>query len=405
MKIAVIGMGNMGSQYAQMIAEGKIPGMELAAVTRVRKERWETLKDIMPQGLKIYESAQALYDAFDRGEVQADGVIIATPHYAHSEEAVQAFERGLHVLCDKPAGVYSRQAREMTEAYRKAAERKNAEQRKAAEEKPGLLYGFIFNQRTMPVYRKLRELVRGGKYGDLKRVNWVVTDWYRSNAYYTSNAWRGTWKGDGGGTLLNQCPHNLDLLQWICGMPARVQGFCHEGKYHPIEVEDEVTAYMEWENGATGIFIASTGEAPGVNRLELSMDNALLVCENGKIRVCELDKPEIEYRLGTGDPYGQPRGTWSTIDCENEQHPHEKVLQEFARGNMTASGKEAVYSLLLSNAIYLSSWEKQMVEITKPDTEEERRFEQKFEKYLEEKVRKQEKKRENLPENPGKNIK
>ena len=375
MKIAVIGMGNMGSQYAQMIAEGRIPGMELAAVTRVRKERWEKLKDSMPRGLKVYESAQALYDAFDRGEMQMDGVIIATPHYVHCEEAVHAFERGLHVLCDKPAGVYSRQAREMAEAYRRAAE-----------EKPGLLYGFIFNQRTLPVYRKLRELVQDGRYGALKRVNWVVTDWYRSNAYYTSNAWRGTWEGDGGGTLLNQCPHNLDLLQWICGMPARVQGFCHEGKYHPIEVEDEVTAYMEWENGATGIFIASTGEAPGVNRLELSMDNALLVCENGTIRVCELDKPEIGYRLGNGDPYGQPQGTWSAVDCGSEPHPHEKVLREFAWGNVIASGEEAVHSLLLSNAVYLSSWEKRMIRLPDSGSEEESLFEEKFEKQLSEKI-------------------
>ena len=376
MKTAVIGMGNMGSQYAQMIAEGRIPGMELAAVTRVRKERWENMKDIMPPDLKLYESARALYEAYDKGEAVMDAVIIATPHYVHCEETVQAFDRGIHVLCDKPAGVYSRQARSMSEACRRARR-----------EYPDLLYGFIFNQRTLPVYQKLREIVRSGRYGGLKRVNWVVTDWYRPNAYYTSNAWRGTWGADGGGVLLNQCPHNLDLLQWICGMPARVRGFCHEGKYHPIEVEDEVTAYMEWDNGATGIFIASTGEAPGINRLELSMDNALVVCENGGIRICALERPESEFRLEAQDIYAQPAGMWSDVSCVSEKRAHEKVLEEFARGNMIAPGEEAVNSLLLSNAIYLSSWEKSMTDIPEPESEEVKAFEQRFEKWLKRKIR------------------
>lgn len=371
MKIAIIGMGNMGSKYARMILEGRVSNMEISAVTRIRPERMEFLKDVFPENLRIYPSAEELYAGYDRKEFEADAVLVVTPHYSHEEQVVNAFKRGLHVLCDKPAGVYTRQARNMTEAYLRAKE-----------EKPDLQYGYIFHQRTFPVYRKMRELVESGVYGGIKRVNWVITDWYRSNAYYESGAWRATWSSDGGGILLNQCPHNLDLLQWICGMPKRVCGFCHEGKYHPIEVEDDVTVYMEWENGATGVLAASTGEAAGVNRLEISLDDALLVCEKGKLRVCELDKPELEYRNGKGDLFAKPNTIWKEIGCPPQEGAYEKLLSEFAAGNLVCAGEEAVKSLYLSNAAYLSSWEHRIIEIPEEGSEEEKDFERKFEEWL-----------------------
>ncbi len=217
MKVAIIGMGNMGSKYAVMIAEGKISGMELIAVTRIRPERFNSIKNILPNDLFIYESAEKLFAAYDANEFFIDAVLIVTPHYSHEEIAINAFQRGLHVLCDKPAGVYSRQARNMLAAYEQAKLKS-----------PTLAYGFIFHQRTFPVYQKMKEIVESKKYGNIKRVNWIVTDWYRPNTYYTADAWRATWAKDGGGTLLNQCPHNLDLLQWICQMPCHVTGFCQE---------------------------------------------------------------------------------------------------------------------------------------------------------------------------------
>lgn len=373
MKIAVIGMGNMGSQYAALISENRIAGMELTAATRVRPEKMESLRRVLPEDLYICPSVQALYEAYDRQDVELDAVIIATPHDSHAAIAKGAFQRGLHVLCDKPAGIYSRQAREMTEAYEKAKK-----------ENPDLQFGFIFHQRTYPVYQRLRELVQSKIYGKVRRVNWVVTNWYRPDAYYTENAWRGTWKLDGGGVLLNQCPHNLDLMQWIAGMPSAVQGFCHEGKYHPIEVEDDVTAYLEWKNGATGILIASTGEAPGVNRLEISLENALIVCEEEKIRICGLDRPEREYREEKDNIFQKPKSIWKEEIPEKEQCPYETVLHDFAAGKMTAEGYEAKNSLLLSNAIYLSSWECNKIKIPEEGTEE-RAFERKFERYLKKK--------------------
>lgn len=375
MKIGIIGMGNMGSKYAALIAKGEIKGMELAAITRVNEERWEEIKDYVSSELVRVNSGDDMFGEIDRGNLNLDGVIIVTPHYSHEDFAIKAFQRGISVLCDKPAGVYSRQARNMMNAYNEA-KAKN----------PSLKYSFIFHQRTFPVYKKMKEIVESKKFGNIKRVNWVITDWYRPNAYYETVSWRGTWKYDGGGTLLNQCPHNLDLLAWICGEPESVVGFCNEGRYHPIEVEDDVTAYFEWKNGATGVLIASTGEAPGVNRLEISLDDALLVCEKGELKIGVLDKPEIEYRKGNGDLFAKPVYEWKNIDVEPAKDYYNKVLEGFAKGEFVAEGDEAINSLYISNAIYLSSWKNRKVLIPEPGSDYELEFEKEFEAALAEKT-------------------
>lgn len=380
MKAAVIGVGNMGSKYASLIQNGMIRGMELGAVTRVRGDYREILLPSIQSGMPVYETADALFDAVEQGALAIDAVVIATPHYVHEESAVRAFRNGLHVLSDKPSGVYSRQARHMEE--------------EAAQS--GRVFGMIFNQRALPVYRQLYELVHSGKYGALKRVNWVVTDWYRPDQYYTASSWHATWAKDGGGILLNQCPHNLDLLQWICGMPQRVQGFCKEGHFHDIEVEDDVTLYFEWENGATGTLVTSTGDAPGINRLEISMEEAMLVCENGTIRIGtlfeELGQKEAEYRKSSTDFFRKIRGTWTELLPDKVENPYQKILQSFAdecmgTGKCIAAGTEGRKSLLISNAAYLSSWEKRMVVLPKAGTEEEIDFEHRFEEWLDRKRR------------------
>lgn len=380
MKAAVIGVGNMGSKYASLIQNGMIRGMELGAVTRVRGDYKEILLPSIQSGMPVYETADALFDAVEQGALAIDAVVIATPHYVHEESAVRAFRNGLHVLSDKPSGVYSRQARHMEE--------------EAAQS--GRIFGMIFNQRALPVYQQLYELVHSGKYGALKRVNWVVTDWYRPDQYYTTSSWHATWAKDGGGILLNQCPHNLDLLQWICGMPQRVQGFCKEGHFHDIEVEDDVTLYFEWENGATGTLVTSTGDAPGINRLEISMEEAILVCENGTIRIGtlfeELGQKEAEYRKSSTDFFRKIRGTWTELLPDKVENPYQKILQSFAdecmgTGKCIAAGTEGRKSLLISNAAYLSSWEKRMVVLPKAGTEEEIDFEHRFEEWLERKRR------------------
>ena len=377
MKVAIIGMGNMGSKYAAMIGSGKIPNMTLVATTRVKSHILDKIKDSLPENLEIVDSDVELFRKYDEGELDFDTVIIVTPHYSHEETAINAFVRGLNVLCDKPAGVYSRQARKMMEAYKEATAKT-----------PQLKYGFMLHQRTYPVYIKLKELINNKDYGKVKRVNWIVTDWYRSNAYYKSSPWRATWSKDGGGTILNQCPHNLDMIQWLFGNPDYVVAFCNEGKYHPIEVEDEATVYMQWENGITGVFVASTGEAAGVNRLEISMDNAMIICEDGRIVVRELDKPEIEYRNEASDCFSRPVTTINEIVCEANDGAYEKMLANFACDeSLIADGAEGIKSMYLSNAIYLSSWtNNKRIKIPRNRAEEEV-FEKAFEKMLKAKLR------------------
>lgn len=339
-KIGIIGMGNMGCKYAEQIATGEVPGMELGAVTRIKREWQERAKSVLPPGLPVYQTAEELLDC---GSI--DAVLIATPHYAHQEQTVAALQRGLHVLCDKPAGVYTAQARAMNE--------------EAATHE--LVYGMMFNQRTDPLYRTIKELVESGRYGKLKRVNWIVTDWYRPEAYYRAVLWRGTWEKDGGGVLLNQCPHNLDLLQWICGMPVMVRAFCHEGKWHDIEVEDEVTAYLEFPGGATGVFIASTGEAPGTNRLEIVMEDGRIVSEDGALSVYELEGKEREFCRNAEEAFGKPAGHSVPVQPKGENLQHLGILRNFAEAVLNgqpliAPGCEGLNSLMLSNAMYLSSW-------------------------------------------------
>lgn len=352
-RIGIIGMGNMGCQYARMILEGEVPGLELAAVTRINKRDAEWFAKILPEDVPVFQDEFGL---FEYGKM--DAVIIATPHYAHEKQTITAMQKGLHVLCEKPAGVYTLQARNMLEEAKKH----------------DLVFSMMFNQRTNPVFVKMKEIVESKRYGALKRVNWIVTDWYRPDCYYTSSAWRATWEKDGGGVLLNQCPHNLDLLQWICGMPVKVTAFCHEGKYHDIQVEDDVTAYMDFANGATGVFVTSTGEGAGANRLEIVMDNARMLYEDGELRLFVLDEDELTYRKTSQKPYEKMAGSWVTPELTGKNIQHPGILRNFANAilkqePLIADGAEGINSLMLSNAMYLSSWQGRTVELPINDEE------------------------------------
>ena len=380
MKTAIIGVGNMGHKYAFMMYEGKIPGCELAAITRVRGVYKERLGKAIQEGLPVYEGAEKLFEAVEDGSLKLDAVVIATPHYSHEPLAVRAFKNGLHVLCEKPSGVYTRQGRIMEEAAAIS----------------GKTFGMIFHQRTFPIYRKLREIVQSGMYGEIKRINWTVSDWYRPNSYYASGSWRATWAKDGGGVLLNQCPHNIDLLQWITGMPVKIQAFCQEGRYHPIEVEDDVTAYLVYENGATGTFITSTGEAAGVNRLEISLDDALITCENGTLVISEtmpeLGMHEPEFRKTCTESFVKVKGTKKEMKFDAEEDPYGIILRNFTdacagKAECIAPGSEGRKSLMISNGAYLSSWKKQMIDLPAINSPEERVFETEFEEMLAQKAK------------------
>ena len=340
-KLGIIGIGNMGAVHAQSVFTNKVPGLELAAVADTRPERRDWAKGYLPAGFPVYHDAGELIHS---GLVQA--VLIATPHYQHPSQTIESLNAGLHVMCEKPAGVYVKQVREMI----------------AAAEKSGRVFALMYNQRTNANYRAMHELVHSGRLGAIKRVSWIVTNWYRTQAYYDSGDWRATWDGEGGGVLLNQCPHNLDLLQWICGMPDRIRAFCHNGKWHAIEVEDDVTAYFEYPNGATGTFITSTGDAPGTNRFEISLEKGKLVYEEGKELILqELEVNEREFCKTARGGFDKPPMREVIVATDGSNEGHIGVLRAFLgkilhNTPLIAEGGEGIHGLTLSNAMHLSSW-------------------------------------------------
>lgn len=346
-RLGIIGIGNMGSEHCRLILSGQTPEIALTCVADPRQDRRDWAQQMLPAGTGIYADGMSLIRAH-----ACDAVLIATPHELHPPLAEAALRAGLHVLSEKPAGVYTAQLHPVI----------------AAAQETGRTYALMFNQRTNCVYRRLKALLDSGELGALKRVTWVVTDWYRSQAYYDSGAWRATWTGEGGGVLLNQCPHQLDLLQWLCGLPVRVRAACHEGKWHDIEVEDDVTAYLEFANGATGTFIASTGDALGENRLEIIGTRARIRIENDQLTLDTLSVDERDWCPVCKEPFGVPEIRHEIVQTDGENPQHAGVLNAFAahilHGTpLVADGREGIRGLMLSNAMHLSSWTNQTVSL------------------------------------------
>ena len=338
-KIGIIGIGNMGTGHSISIRDGFCPELELVAVADRREVRRAWAQENLP-GVQIFTEGE---DLINSGLV--DAIIIATPHYQHPTLAVKGFEKGLHVLSEKPAGVYTKAVREMN----------------AAAEKSGKTFAMMFNQRTNCIYRKMKEIIDSGELGQIRRVNWIITTWFRTQSYYDSGDWRGTWDGEGGGVLLNQCPHQLDLLQWICGMPCKVRAFTHNGKWHNIEVEDDVTAYLEYPNGATGVFVTTTGDYPGTNRFEVTLDGGKLICENDKLTLCKLNAMVSDVTKNAEQGFGKIESVTEVVETDGLNPQHRGVLNAFAgkilRGTpLVAEGCEGINGLTLSNAMHLSSW-------------------------------------------------
>ncbi len=339
-RVGIIGIGNMGRGHARYIVGGAVPNAVLTAVCDVDQDALQWSSDTLGREVQAFSSADEMLKA---GIV--DAVLIAVPHYDHAPLAIQCFEAGLHVLVEKPAGVYTKQVREMNEAA----------------DKSGKVFGIMFNQRTNPLYQKLRDLVQTGELGSLKRINWIITDWYRPQSYYDSGGWRATWAGEGGGVLLNQDPHQLDLWQWICGMPKRIRAFCGFGKYHDIEVEDDVTAYMEYDDGTTGVFVTSTGDAPGTNRLEISGEQGKVVVEDGQLTFHRLRVSERTFNQEYKGGFGQPECWTCQIPIKGETTGHPGITRNWIdairNGSaLLAPGAEGIRGLEISNAMHLSAW-------------------------------------------------
>jgi len=338
-RVGVIGIGNMGTAHAACLQKGAVDGLSLAAVCDCNPQKRAVCVEKFPS-VPFFDDWQQLIAA-----KAVDAVIIATPHRFHAHIAQAALEAGLHVMCEKPVDITVSAARRLNEAAAKSDR----------------VFGIMFNQRTNPLFAKARELVQSGAIGEIKRTNWLITNWYRTQAYYDSGDWRATWAGEGGGVLLNQAPHNLDLWQWICGMPTRLMAFCPVGKYHDIEVEDEATLLVEYANGATGCFITSTGEFPGTNRLEIVGDRGQLVLEKGVLKYWQLNENEREFCYSCTAGFAEIPHTYTEYTPDRPETAHQGILQNFANAilhgePLLANGTDGIFELTLSNAAYLSAW-------------------------------------------------
>lgn len=353
-KFGIIGMGNMGSGHLSYFYDGKIENGVVSAIADVKAARLEAAKKNYPGEYKCYSSGEELIDNAD-----VDAVVIAVPHYDHPPLAIRALKRGLNVICEKPAGVYTKQVKEMN----------------AVAEKSKGLFTMMYNQRTNPLYIKMHELVAGGELGEIRRVNWIITNWFRTQFYYDSGSWRATWKGEGGGVLMNQCPHQLDLLQWICGMmPSKVRAFCHFGKWHDIETEDDVTAYLEFPNGATGAFVTTTADSPGTNRFEVLCSRGKVVCEKDELQVYRLNEDLQEFLMSANAGFAQPKYTEETIKQGGNNPQHVGILNNFANAilgtePLYVDGREGLKCVELIDSMLLSSWTDKTVSLPIDDDE------------------------------------
>ena len=335
--VGVIGIGNMGSAHVSAVGGGRIEGLRLAAVCDIDLERLELCMERNP-GVKGYSDWQELIR-----DPELDAVIVAVPHPLHAAIAMAALKAGKHVLVEKPMDISVTKAKALIEVANSTDK----------------VFAIMFNQRTNPLFAKAREIVKSGQLGQLQRSVWIITNWYRTQNYYDSGTWRATWSGEGGGVLLNQAPHNLDLWQWICGMPKEITAFCDIAKYHNIEVEDDVTIFARYEGGATGVFITTTGEFPGTNRLEISGTRGKLVIEEGKIKWWKLDKDSQTVSREAGSSYSIEQEI-EIIPQEVPETGHAGILQNFSDAmrfgkELLSPGTDGIYELSLSNAAYLSS--------------------------------------------------
>lgn len=341
-RFGIVGCGNIGTTHSKLFMDGKIENGVLSAICDVNQSKIDKLKSL--DGMKDVLTFNSYKEMFESGAV--DAVILGVPHYIHPKLVIEALRANLHVISEKPAGVYTKQVKTAINEAKKHDK----------------LYGMMFNQRTNCVYRKMREMIMDGQIGNIKRINWIITDWYRTQHYYNSGDWRASWSGEGGGVLFNQCPHQLDLLQWVTGMmPKTVHAHCHFGKWHDIEVEDDVTVYLEYESGATGSFITTTADAPGTNRFEITGDMGTLICENNKLIFRKLEENEREFCKNHPKGFAKPKCTVSEVETDGQNPQHAGIINNFANAilgiePLFVNGSDGLQGVELMDAMLLSTW-------------------------------------------------
>ncbi len=342
-RLGLIGLGNIGQHHYGYLTAGKVSRVELVAVCRTSAAKLDAY-----QGLKTFTNAEEMIRS---GSV--DAVLIATPHFQHTSLGITAMKQGVHVMVEKPISAHKADAERLIAAHK---------------QNPKVVFAAMFQLRAESRYQKIKQLIESGELGKVVRMSWIMTDWFRTEAYYASGGWRATWKGEGGGVLLNQCLHNLDAMQWLLGMPARVRGFAQLGRFHDIEVEDSVSAYLEYPNGATGMFVSSTGETPGTNRFEIIGTRGKLVLEREKISFTRNEEDMLEFSKSTKLGFARP-DVWNVeIPFENKPNLHAVLMQNFVNAildgePLVCPGEEGIHSVELANVILYSSLIGETVEL------------------------------------------
>ena len=356
-RFGIIGLGNQGSSYMFNIFDaGLVENGVVTAVCDTNPVKMDNIKNGTTNKEVAYFADYI--EMLDSG--LCDAILVETPHYQHPEIVMECLKRDINVICEKPAGVYTKQVREMNEAAKKSSAH----------------FAMMFNQRTNCVYRKMREIIQSGGIGELQRVSWIITNWFRTQYYYDTGSWRATWAGEGGGVLINQCPHQIDLVSWVIGeQPVAVNGFCKYGKWHDIEVEDEVTAYFEYANGATGTFVTTTGETPGTNRFEVSGTLGKLICEEDKLVWYKNSEDSQAYLKSSKETWKRPNYETIAVETDGKNEQHAGIIKNFANAllgleDFFVDGLEGINGVELMNAIELSGW-KQGARVTLPVNEDE----------------------------------
>lgn len=271
-----------------------------------------------------------------------DVVVIMTPHPFHAEIAIAALEAGCHVLCEKPMAVHVGEADAMI----------------AAAERAGRLLAVSLQFRHRPEIVAAKQIVDAGGLGELQRVD-VLACWTRANRYYQQMPWRGTWKGEGGGVLMNQAPHNLDLACYLAGPPSRVVAWTRT-RLQPIEAEDTAHAMLSWPGGAMGTIHASTAEADTGDRIELLGTGGRLLVTPGHLTY-ERFSPDLRQHVQeTEILWGGPEAQSVPVDLPPGEADHAAVYRDLhdaiLHGTpLRSDGVQGRLSLELANAITLSS--------------------------------------------------
>lgn len=349
-RIALIGLGSMGRKYARMLADGKVPSMRLSAVVARGEGSVRFSREELKDGVRIFSSAEQL---FDEGRELFDAVLIVTPHKTHPQLAKMAFECKKHVFMDKPMGISVSECRELGEI----ALRENRK------------FAIMFHQRRYPKYIRIKQLLDSGMLGSIERIMLENSRYFRTRAYHESSAWRSSWSGEGGGALINQGQHILDIWQWLFGMPSSIRAMIPFGKYNDFSVDDEATLFMEYPDKRTAVFILSTGEAGRTERLEICGTRGRITMTDDELSITSFSEDSREYQEHSNETERQ--GLSETVHREHlplSEEPYIEMLSNFGASiengtALFAEGESGISALELTNAAYLSAWLDKKIEL------------------------------------------